>query len=338
MESPHSPTIAVVVPNKDDRKCLSKCLDSIIHQSVLPDQIVYVDDDSIDDSICIAEDKLRNFGNSVIIKNSSCLGCMGSLNEGLKHVNTDYVLFLSSNDYLLSGIIKHAKSCIADVGTPGLFSAMVYEVDEAGGNAHLYPTPIVAIKDTYLPPEKCIQLAERVGSWFHGTTIMFHRKALQGIGGFDISLKGLADLQAALLIASLKGAVFSPEPHGVMRIHGDGCLSTSMQNLTHLENRIVKIEDSGQALSPRLFTDKFIKRFRRRLQFSALRTLKDGSQISYPSSWHGTDYQLLKTIHFKFQNYRKTRLTLEFLVLRPFDLIPTIWYRLILGLWIRYGK
>ena len=211
-----APSIAVVIPNRDDSAHLKKCLDSVLNQIVLPDQIIFVDDQSTDDSLEVVRAALIDVHCATIVSNPICLGTMGALNEGLKYVVSDYVLFLSSNDYVGNGIFERAKTCIATAGSPGVWSAMVQTVDELGQNLHLYPSPVVALSDVFLTPDQCIRLAMTTGHWFTGTTLIYHRETLQKISGFNIAYQGLADLLAAPTVASIKGPSFSPEPFGDM--------------------------------------------------------------------------------------------------------------------------
>ena len=41
---------------------------------------------------------------------------------------------------------------------------------------------VVALGDATLAPQRCIELAHRVGNWFTGTSLIFRRSALEGIG------------------------------------------------------------------------------------------------------------------------------------------------------------
>lgn len=325
-----TPTIAVVIPNRNDSRHLWKCLDSVLNQDVPPDQIIVVDDQSTDDSVEVARKKLSGFANTEIFVNPSCLGTMGALNEGLRHATSDYVLFLSSNDYVEGGIFERAKSGIAAAGSPGVWSAMVWVVDEEGRHLHLYPTPVVALSDVFLPPGKCIRLAKTLGHWFTGTTLVYHRETLQKIGGFDVACQGLGDMLAALTVASLRGAAFSPEPLGVMRQHPGGLYWRTLTNLPGLDAILEKMEDTGPKLSPVLFTPGFCDVMRRRVRFSAIRAFDDNAWLTHASSWQGFRYRALCAVSPLLGQHKKLRLALAFMLLRPlFDLIAIIWYRLL---------
>lgn len=323
-----TPTIAVVIPNRNDSRHLGKCLDSVLNQDVPPDEVIVVDDQSTDDSVEIAREKLSGFANAKIFVNPICLGTMGALNEGLGHATSDYVLFLSSNDYLESGIFERAKSGIAAAGSPGVWSAMVWVVDEDGRRLHLYPTPVVALSEAFFPPEKCIRLAKTLGHWFTGTTLVYRRETLRKIGGFDVAYRGLGDMLAALTVASLGGAAFSPEPLGVMRQHPGGLYWRTLTDLPGLDAILEKMAASGPGLSPALFTPEFCGVMQRRIRFSAIRVFDGDAWLSHAGSWRGFRYRVLCTAGPILG--RKLQLALAFMLLRPpFDAVAIIWYRLL---------
>lgn len=336
-------TIAVVIPNRNDAAYLRKCLDSVLALDVPPDQIIVVDDQSTDDSLEVMRQKLGGIEGAHIVVNPVCLGTMGALNEGLKHVTSDYVLFLSSNDYLEQGIFARAKSGIAAAGTPGVWSAMVWVVDEDGRHLHMYPSPVVSLHDAFLPPARCIRLAQTLGHWFTGTTLVYHRETLQAIGGFDTAYQGMGDMLAALTIASLKGAAFSPEPLGVMRQHAGGTMWRTMTNLPGLDAILARMMNTGPGQSRALFRPQFSDLMQRRVRFTALRTIPDKSWLAHAASWRGWRYRLLCRLVPLLGSHRKLQLAVAFMLLRPpFDAIAILWYRFLGRLFVlsrmRYQK
>jgi len=323
------PTIAVVIPNHNDSAFLSACLESVLQQSVHPDQIIFVDDLSSDDSLSKAHLLLDGVDGVAILANNSRLGTMGALNEGLKQVWCDYALFLASNDYLIERMIERAKLSLEKLGKPGVWSAMVWAADECGRKKYIYPSPVIALKDHYFSPDECVRLAMGVGNWFTGTTMLFHRETLQSVGGFDVKCGGLADLFAALTVSSLKGAVFCPQPLGVMRVHSGGYLWKTLSNVRGLEEIFVSVLDRGKTISPRLFTEKFFNRMRRRIRFSACRA--SGFSWSSPCNpnWIGLRYKLLYFFNSLFSRHEKLLTLSALILLRSFDVTAMLRYRLL---------
>lgn len=330
----HYPSISVIIPNRNDSACLETCLNSVLNQSVRPDEIVFVDDHSSDDSVATAQTLLKNFSGARIILNPQCLGTVGANNEGLKCATGDYVLFLASNDFVLDGVFERARCSISETGYPGVWSAMVWAADDRGTPRYLYPSAVVRFDGAYIPPEACIRLAARTASWFTGTTLFFNRQALTEIGGLDTNFQGLADLLAALTLSSTHGATFLAEPLGVMRFHANGYLFRTITDLENLERILSGIEAKGPILSPRLYTATFCRRMRDRFRFAAVRAIGDISAAQWPGNWSGRRYRLFKRISPLIEKQRILKTIVAMFLLRPFDIIPMVWYRLIGPLWI----
>ena len=327
------PTVAIVIPNYNDAPYLPTCLASVLGLALRPDQIILVDDGSTDESVALAARYLDGVPGAQIVVNPERVGTMGALNVGLQYVSCDYVLFLASNDHLDGEILAHAKAAIARLGPTGLWSAMVWSADAEGNYEQVFPSAVVATRETALTPQECVRFANRLGNWFTGTTLLFHRATLQHIGGFDQEYRGLADLFAALTISSLKGAIFCPAPFGVMRRHDGGYLWRTLTDHVHLESMLLGVMDKGPTLSPALFTPRFIERTCRRIRFSAVRALDGGAWPNIGGAWERGVYAWLGGL-WRFMMISKLRTALAFLLLRPFDILPMFWYRLIKFRWI----
>ncbi len=327
------PTIAVVIPNRNDSVFLADCLASVLRQSVRPDQIIFIDDQSSDDSLMKARAMLNGVCGVTILANASCVGAMETINRGLGQATCDYVLFLSSNDAIENELIAQAKLSMAKFLRPGIWSAMAWLVDVNGRRKYIYPTPVIALSDTYVSPKECARLALKHGNWFTGPTLMFHRESLQRLGGFNAKHFGLADLFAALGISSFRGAVFCPQPLGIMRMHSHGYLRSTLTNLENLEAILAEIKVAYGGFSPEIFTDKFCDRTKHRIRFASLRAAK-GELVPFPGSWVGARYYLLNVGRSLFNPMLGPMVVLAFILLRPFDIIPCIRSKLFPGIYI----
>ncbi len=152
--------VGVVIPNRNDGKFLPVCINSILKQSVLPDQIIYVDDNSTDNSLEIANNLLSRFKNKIIISNQESVGAMAVLNQGILVSNCDYLIFPASNDALADGIIENFRKDVNFLKKqPGIWSALVDFIDEDGKVLRPYYSPLLSFKSKYITPKKCIAYA-----------------------------------------------------------------------------------------------------------------------------------------------------------------------------------
>lgn len=142
MKQTNKITISLIIPVYNAEVYLSKCIDSVLNQSYVPDQIILVDDGSTDYSSKICDEYAKdNSIVEVIHKKNEGLGF--ARNTGLKAAWGDYVAFLDSDDYLdtdFFSVMRAAldnenydlvKSGYRRISKEGkVFSVRSYEVDE----------------------------------------------------------------------------------------------------------------------------------------------------------------------------------------------------------------
>lgn len=318
--------IGIVIPNKNDSLYLKDCLNSVLNQSVQPDEIIFIDDGSNDNSVQIAKKILKNFINVTIIKNKKSVGTMSALNQGMMASKADYLLFLASNDYLANGIITEVKDNLTKLEVrPGVWSALVNLIDESGHVSRIHYSPLISFKSRYFDKPSCIKLANRLGNWFTGTTTFYHRETLKEIEGFDSRLGGLGDLFAALQLSAIMGAFFSPKPFGYMRSHGEGLLIKTLKNSTAIDAMLDLIVERGKSNAPLLFNNYFIKKTIARIRFASMREMLKSGNLMLPASWNSKQINLLRLINGKISN--SLVIYLAYVLIRPFDIFYVIYYR-----------
>jgi glycosyltransferase involved in cell wall biosynthesis len=325
-------TITVVVPNRNDAPYLRRCLASVLGQRRPPDELIFVDDESTDESVSVARSLLADCPYARIVENPTRLGTNGAINVGLRLAHSQFVFFLSSNDDMLPELLARAATCLERFPSAGLWSSMTWTIDERRG-IRLYPSAVIAQKDTFLSPPACRRLAYRVGSWF--MTPIFNREALLEVGGFDPSLQGLSDLFAAMVIAARRGAVFSPAPLGIWRLHENSLLSGTMSDES-FTSAVERFQRRGTELASELFTPRMRTRTELRLYFSSLRWSRGGT-LPFVMAHVGPAKRATMAVVAAVMGPRSGRgmLALIFAVMRPFDVIPTIRYRLLGSLLVR---
>jgi glycosyltransferase involved in cell wall biosynthesis len=318
--------IGIVIPNKNDSLYLKDCLNSVLDQSVQPDEIIFIDDGSSDNSVQIAKKILKNLINVTIIKNKESVGTMSALNQGIMVSKADYLLFLASNDCLMNGIIAEVNDNLTKHEvSPGIWSALVNVIDESGHVSRIHYSPLISFKPRYFDKASCIKLANKLGNWFTGTTTFYHRESLIKIGGFDSRLGGLGDLFAALQLSAIKGAFFCPKPLGYMRLHGEGLLIKTLKNSTAIDAMLDLIVERGKSNAPLLFNNNFVKKTIARIRFASMREMLKSGNLMLPVSWNSKRINLLRLINGKISN--SLVIYLAYLLNRPFDIFYVIYYR-----------
>lgn len=321
----------MVVPNFNDSKYLKQCIESVVTQDVPPDEFIILDDASTDDSALVISDAIRGYDFARLVQNPKNLGDGGvpNSNKGLSLAEGKFIFFLGANDFILPGLFRKMKECLERHPDSGLFSAMVWLVDEDGRFLRMHPSPVLSFGEKFIPAKECRNIMGAKGSWLTGQTTVYRREALLEAGGFSPSLKGLCDLLAAQVVASRYGAVFSPSPLGVMRIHRGALLVSTVTDDGVLDRILDEIAVRGPEAEPKLFTPTMLQRTRLRFYFASLR-LSQGATLPKVSAMLGFwRRRALAMTSLVPRSLGAVRTGLYFLVMRPFDIVPTIWYRLI---------
>ena len=95
-----SPIISVCVPAYQASKTIRDCLVSVISQDAPEFELIVIDDCSTDNTLEIAQETVKSFGNAVVLKNLSNIGATRNWNRTLDIARGKYVKLLCSDDLL----------------------------------------------------------------------------------------------------------------------------------------------------------------------------------------------------------------------------------------------
>jgi len=167
-ERPH-PSVAVVVVGFNGAAFLPSCLDSILCQSHRPDEIVFVDDASTDDSVAIA----RRWGKGVkVVERTERGGQCEARNAGAEATTSTLLLFVDCDNILPP---DYLITMLEDLGS----HTFVYPGKRFFGE----PSPRLNQRgQSWEPPE-----AKRADLWrynYADTCSLMQRSAFQSAGGW----------------------------------------------------------------------------------------------------------------------------------------------------------
>ncbi|MGN0493208.1 MAG: glycosyltransferase family 2 protein [Acutalibacteraceae bacterium] len=132
--------ITVIIPVYNVENYLKKCVHSVEAQTYEDYEIILVDDGSTDNSASLCNELAENNKKIKVIHQEN-KGLGGARNTGIRNCNTEYILFLDSDDYihprLLEQCIATAKANSCDMV---LFDAV--SVDESGLTGVVYSAPL----------------------------------------------------------------------------------------------------------------------------------------------------------------------------------------------------
>ncbi|OCG35946.1 MULTISPECIES: glycosyltransferase [unclassified Gilliamella] len=103
--------ISIIIPCYNVENYIANCLDSLIHQSCLPEEIICIDDGSTDDTLLIIQKYSSKFDYIRIIRQTN-QGVSAARNKGVELATSKYILFIDSDDILNTNLFYQFKYSI----------------------------------------------------------------------------------------------------------------------------------------------------------------------------------------------------------------------------------
>ena len=92
--------VSVIVPIYNVEKYLSRCIESLVNQTLQDIQIILVNDGSTDNSGKIAKEYAKKYPEKIIYLEKENGGLSDARNYGIPHATGEYIAFLDSDDYI----------------------------------------------------------------------------------------------------------------------------------------------------------------------------------------------------------------------------------------------
>ena len=113
-ESTQTETIAIIIPCYNHGQFLPFAFESIIKQTRLPEQVILIDDYSSDSTYQVIQKLISNYrkGNPetkiefIVKKNKKNLGQAMTINEAINLAETDLIMILNDDDYLMRDAVE----------------------------------------------------------------------------------------------------------------------------------------------------------------------------------------------------------------------------------------
>lgn len=124
--------VSIVIPNYNYAHFIRKALDSALAQTYQNTEIIVVDDYSTDDSLEIIEEYAKKHEKIKSYPNKKNLGVVASHNRCVELANGEYIVVLSSDDYLHPDFVKDCVTELKKHPTAAMISSDIWYVDNDG--------------------------------------------------------------------------------------------------------------------------------------------------------------------------------------------------------------
>jgi glycosyltransferase involved in cell wall biosynthesis len=205
--------LTVVVPTHNRALLLRAAIESVLASPLIsePDQVVIVDDDSTDGTPAVAAE----FGTRYV--RVGCGGPSGARNAGLALAEGEYVAFLDDDDVWFSGNMEEQLEVLDEhpecAFAYGRFQFTTHDLEWFGE-----PGPPRPLRSGLVPDFVYLNIPQIA-------VVLFRRKYLDALGGFDAGLRYGEDVDVMVRLASRHpvvsvdhvGAAWRQRPHSKQR-------------------------------------------------------------------------------------------------------------------------
>lgn len=199
------PSVSVIIPAYNSGKTILRALQSVFNQSLLPFEVIVVDDGSSDNTADLVKE---NYPDAKLILQKNA-GAAAARNTGAKASSGEYIAFLDSDDFWHKQKIELQSSILndhLDVGMCSSVCTFFTETSLANNTADLHQE-ISKISYDRIP------FVQVFSHPYLGTpSVMLRRKLFDQIGGFNENLETAEDVDLWIRSAFNAGYILIRNP------------------------------------------------------------------------------------------------------------------------------
>lgn len=209
--------LSVIVPNYNNSKYLSDCLNSIINQTYKDLEIIIVDDCSTDNSIEIIQDYLLQDNRIKLIVNKTNQGISKVRDIGIKYAKTKWITTLDSDDYYISSFkLEKEMKIIKEYNKTNVIAySGIVTVNESGNKIAKVMTEQTT-KEGYLFEDMITR------NFAIPRDFIFSTELYNSVGGFDYDVPLYEDWDLKIRLSKEANFYYSGIDGIAYRRHGKG--------------------------------------------------------------------------------------------------------------------
>lgn len=178
---------------------LIDAIESVLHQTILPDEILITDDCSDDDTQIIAESYVKKYPSLVKYnRNEVNLGIIDNFNKAVSLTHAEYIFFLGADNRILSNYIEECtrildsdeniKVAYTDYAFFGSRARLTYSRFKEEWKGKIINNVFYQVNFPKYDTHTNLKTELRKHNFIHGSS-MYKRKAFDSVGGYKVSNK-----------------------------------------------------------------------------------------------------------------------------------------------------
>jgi glycosyltransferase involved in cell wall biosynthesis len=275
------PTLSVILPNYNHGKVIGRALEALLAQERPADEIVVVDDGSIDNSREVIKQFATKAASIRAILNPQNQGVIPALIRGLEAAGGRYVYFAASDDWVMPGFFTLAIETLEQNPELGLFCGeAVLRDGETNEPFAIRPAVRPVSHAGPVRPDEACRLLRRTDNWILTGSSVFRRDAVIMAGGFDQRLGAFADGMLARKIALSSGFYYAPQVVATWVVFSDSVSRRTA--LDPMEARHALEAVPARLAADPVFPEWYARVFENRWRFATSRLALEAKPIDYP--------------------------------------------------------
>lgn len=207
----HGFSLAVIIPNYNKEKYLISCIQSVLRQSLMPDEIIIVDDASTDNSRTTLKRIEFEHPNIRVILLEYNGGVSQARNTGLQYASTEYVTFLDSDDYYDNkDKLKNEMSIIRSYAQRGENVISYSAIVRISENNNIIYRPTMT-EEWYLNGSIFYSLLAGRGAGKEPRDYCVKKETLLDVGAYSYPINYYEDLDLIIRLSQKVQFIFSKE-------------------------------------------------------------------------------------------------------------------------------
>ena len=241
------PRVSVIIPTYNRAHLLPDCINSVLTQTCRDFEVIVVDDGSTDNT--------RQVVAAFPVRYCYQHHQTGSVarNSGLKLSQSQYIIFLDSDDALMSAALEKEVKILDSNHDVGFCYGQSYEIDGRGRIFGLWKPR---------PEKSCVregraEIADLIlGNYIPSPTVMIRRSCLEEIGAYNTAFKsGSQDFELWVRLAKRYAVAYIAEPLAKYRVHTHSLSYSRREDEIEETNALIlesifRDGELGQSLSP----------------------------------------------------------------------------------------
>jgi hypothetical protein len=202
--------LTVVMPTRNHAPYIRRALDSLVAQTRRPNRILVIDDASTDDTPGILRVYAERYTFVSIVTHEQNLGTVPRMCEALTTITSEFVLFLSSDDFIDVTLCAKSLDLLDRYSQAAFCAVQRIEVDEQS-RVLRWRAPSIGGSARFLEAGSVKRMLTRHGNLFTGLGTIYRTALLRAVGGFDTELQSFADGYVTDVLGAKHGACVIPE-------------------------------------------------------------------------------------------------------------------------------